>query len=294
MEAHHRRPYGQAGDQWRAQLEKWQVEINLPSFPALNTISRRFRQPKPALTVFQSFITDSAWSLCSLYFIQILKTGGSTGGVAVANLAVLGRYALEAGGDVHERVVWELTGPSQPAPSGQAWLRRPVVDIGRQRRRSCRCLMRGLRDQPATGAVTEYKNFAFENVLRFGDRFFGVQNDGIYELTGDTDNGEPIIAKVRTFYTDSPARRTSSGCHSSMSSARPEPTCIGFTADKGCWSWRIPRRPCRTRCPDRSCQGWPGCEGHVLQLLDHQHRRSGISDRPTGRRSSTRQRWVKG
>lgn len=54
----------------------------------------------------------------------------------------------------------------------------------------------------STGAVTRYPEFPFDNVLRFGDRFFGVRSDGIYELTGDTDNGDPILAQVRTFDAD--------------------------------------------------------------------------------------------
>ena len=50
--------------------------------------------------------------------------------------------------------------------------------------------------------MTQYTGFDFDNVLRFGDRFFGVRRDGVYELSGDTDNGEPIIAQVQTFNTD--------------------------------------------------------------------------------------------
>ena len=54
----------------------------------------------------------------------------------------------------------------------------------------------------ATGAVTQYLNFAFDDVLRFGDRFFGIRSDGIFELAGDTDDGAPIVAEVRTFNSD--------------------------------------------------------------------------------------------
>ena len=163
-----------------------------------------------------------------------ITAGGSTGGVAVANLAVLGRYALEAGGDVHERVVWEITGPSlQPAPSGQAWLVAPSLTLVAHGEEVVVVSREAYAINLATGAVTEYKNFAFENVLRFGDRFFGVQNDGIYELTGDTDNGEPIIAKVRTFYTDFGKTNIKRVPFVYVVGETGTDLQIGFTADKG-------------------------------------------------------------
>ncbi len=54
----------------------------------------------------------------------------------------------------------------------------------------------------ATGAVTRYTEFPFDQILRFGNKHFGVRPDGIYELTGDTDDGDPIAASVKTFPTD--------------------------------------------------------------------------------------------
>ena len=53
-----------------------------------------------------------------------------------------------------------------------------------------------------TGAVTRYTDYPFDNVLRLGGRFFGVKADGVFELAGDTDDGAPIHAAVKTFCTD--------------------------------------------------------------------------------------------
>ena len=53
----------------------------------------------------------------------------------------------------------------------------------------------------ATGAVTRYTNYPFDNIVRFGNKFFGIRADGIFELTGETDDGANIDATLTTFMT---------------------------------------------------------------------------------------------
>ena len=53
----------------------------------------------------------------------------------------------------------------------------------------------------ATGAVTRYTNYPFDNIVRFGNKFFGIRADGIFELTGETDDGVNIDATLTTFMT---------------------------------------------------------------------------------------------
>jgi hypothetical protein len=48
----------------------------------------------------------------------------------------------------------------------------------------------------ATGGVTRYDNFGFRSFVQVGQRSFGVRADGLYELNGDTDNGDLINAVV--------------------------------------------------------------------------------------------------
>lgn len=49
-----------------------------------------------------------------------------------------------------------------------------------------------------TAAVTEYTNFNFNSFARVGDKYLGATADGLYELTGDTDNGTDIIADLKS------------------------------------------------------------------------------------------------
>ena len=49
-----------------------------------------------------------------------------------------------------------------------------------------------------TGGVTEYQNYAFNSFARVGNKYIGAADDGLYELLGDTDDGDDIIATIRS------------------------------------------------------------------------------------------------
>lgn len=49
-----------------------------------------------------------------------------------------------------------------------------------------------------TGAVTEYGNYDFTSFAKLGRRYIGTARDGLYELTGDDDEGEDIIATLKS------------------------------------------------------------------------------------------------
>lgn len=51
-------------------------------------------------------------------------------------------------------------------------------------------------------AVTEYRNVPFDSFAILNGRTYGAGDGGIFELAGDTDNGEPINAWFRPFLTD--------------------------------------------------------------------------------------------
>lgn len=51
-------------------------------------------------------------------------------------------------------------------------------------------------------ALTQYTNFPFNSFAVFGGRYLGASSDGIFELTGDTDNGTAIAATARFGITD--------------------------------------------------------------------------------------------
>lgn len=47
-------------------------------------------------------------------------------------------------------------------------------------------------------APSQYTNFPFDSFARFGDRYFAAGDGGIFELTGNTDDGARIDAFIRT------------------------------------------------------------------------------------------------
>lgn len=59
-----------------------------------------------------------------------------------------------------------------------------------------------------TTALSHYTNFDFESVAQIGDRTFAVGPDGVYELTGDTDDGVSIPALVESGFMDFGAQQT--------------------------------------------------------------------------------------
>lgn len=48
-----------------------------------------------------------------------------------------------------------------------------------------------------TGAVSEYTNYEFNSFAQVGGRYIGASSDGLYDLMGDDDAGEDIIARLR-------------------------------------------------------------------------------------------------
>jgi len=51
---------------------------------------------------------------------------------------------------------------------------------------------------PKIGAVTEYTNWQFNSFTGMGSKYLGASADGLYELNGDSDNGQDIIAQLKS------------------------------------------------------------------------------------------------
>lgn len=49
----------------------------------------------------------------------------------------------------------------------------------------------------STSAMSTYSNFNFNSFAKIGTKYYGATDDGIYELTGDTDAGVAIEASVK-------------------------------------------------------------------------------------------------
>lgn len=49
-----------------------------------------------------------------------------------------------------------------------------------------------------TGAVTEYQNYEFNSFASLGNKYIAASKDGLFELVGDTDSGNAIIASLKS------------------------------------------------------------------------------------------------
>lgn len=87
---------------------------------------------------------------------------------ALTSLGVAGRFSLELFSALRSRST-----QGEAAEAGAVW----VVNA-------------------ETGATTRYENFDFNSYAKIGDTYFGCKADGIYQLDGDTDAGDPIQAMV--------------------------------------------------------------------------------------------------
>lgn len=52
------------------------------------------------------------------------------------------------------------------------------------------------------GTSSQYLNFNFNSMARFGDIFLGANEDGLFTIGGDNDNGDDIAAFLETRTTD--------------------------------------------------------------------------------------------
>ena len=85
----------------------------------------------------------------------------------------------------------------------------------------------------ATSAVTHYTNFPFDNILRFGNKFYGVKSDGLFEITGDVDLAAQIAAHVKTFQTDFGSKNFKRVPYIYASCRASNGVTIGLTPDEG-------------------------------------------------------------
>lgn len=49
-----------------------------------------------------------------------------------------------------------------------------------------------------TGAPTEYENFNFNSMCKLGQKYYGAAENGLFMLDGETDDGDPINARILT------------------------------------------------------------------------------------------------
>ena len=131
-----------------------------------------------------------------------LSASGKTGAVGTANLTLTGRYEINATATTENRGQLAATLPSlQMAPSGQAWLVGPRLSLHAVAHEVVAVSYEAYAINLTTGVVTHYTNYPFDNILRFGSKFYGVASTGLFEIGGTLDVTAPIDAHIKTFAT---------------------------------------------------------------------------------------------
>lgn len=123
-----------------------------------------------------------------------LAMEGVTGtlGSVVIELPV---FQLEMGGHIATSGTLELVLPAlQLTATGHA----AAVATGQPQAANASTLVM----QTERGALTEYTNYPFNSFAAFNGTFLGASEDGVFALTGDTDNGAAIAAAARGMTTD--------------------------------------------------------------------------------------------
>lgn len=87
------------------------------------------------------------------------------------------------------------------APPGAMWVTLPALTAYISASADVTVTYEAYAINLATGAVTHYTNYPFDNILRFGDKYYGVAPTGLFEIGGSLDLTTAIDARVKTFST---------------------------------------------------------------------------------------------
>jgi len=160
--------------------------------------------------------------------------GAVTGGVATVTLILTGAYGVSAAVSLENYGSALLTSPSLvAAPSGQAWLVAPRFTLSASGGEVIVLAYEAYAINLTTGAVSHYTNYPFDNILRFGNKYYGVKSDGLFEIGGAVDLTLPIEAHVKTFMTDFGSKNQKRLPYVYVSGRSDGGVIIGVTADEG-------------------------------------------------------------
>lgn len=90
----------------------------------------------------------------------------------------------------------------------------------------------------ATGASSAYENYPFNSFARIGGRYFGAKPDGIYELGGDDDVGQPITAHVNLGQRNFGSNRLKSWPTAYLGVSSRGYMVVRVTTDQGTYTYR--------------------------------------------------------
>jgi len=164
------------------------------------------------------------------YVISSAGTSGSVGGAELTLPALQGAAIVTAEGHGSAN----LTLPAlQMAPAGQAWLTLPALTMHAVGHEVVTVTYEAYAINLTTGAVTHYTNYPFDNILRFGAKYYGIAPTGIFEIGGSTDLTAQIDAHIKTFATKFGSDKMKRVPYVYSSGRSGGGVVVGVTADEG-------------------------------------------------------------
>lgn len=163
-----------------------------------------------------------------------VNASGQTGAVGEASLTLTSRYGLVAEATQGNFGVAVMGMPSLvSAPSGQAWLVQPTFTMYAMASAVVAVTYEAYAINLSTGAVTHYTNYPFDNIIRLGAHYYGINSEGMFQIGGDKDITTSIPAHFKTFMTNfgtTVQKRVPSVYTSGRSDGG---VTLGITADEG-------------------------------------------------------------
>lgn len=163
-----------------------------------------------------------------------VSSAGKTGGIAAAQLTHSTGYAVTSRVTAEAYARADMLLPAlTTAPSGQAWLVGPALSAYAVAGEVVEVTYEAYAINLSTGAVTHYTNYPFDNILRFGNEFYGVAATGLYYIGGATDLGAEITCQLRTFPTDFKGKNLKRVAYSYLTGRADQGVVVGVTPDEG-------------------------------------------------------------
>lgn len=163
-----------------------------------------------------------------------MSAGGSVGGVLTAHLTTDGMYEVLCTGSADATMSVDIAAePVQTVASMQALLTAAYYTVQIEGSPLVSVTYEAYAINLTTGAVTHYTNYPFDNILRFGNHYYGVKSDGVYELGGTLDVGVQIDAHIKTFQTPFGTKNQKRVPYVYASGRSDQGVVVGVTADEG-------------------------------------------------------------
>lgn len=157
-----------------------------------------------------------------------------TGSAIVAELVAPSPYILTTSATPEGVASAVLTGPAlQATPYNSAWLTLPSLTMYATVSEVVTVTYEAYAINLSTGVVTHYTNYPFDDVLRFGNKYYGVAPTGLFEIGGSLDITTAIDAHVKTFSTKLGSSKMKRVPYVYSSGRSDGGVLVGVTADEG-------------------------------------------------------------